>query len=59
MTKNRELTIRAVFAILYIFLGVWVFIRIMSEPRTLLDLILHMLFIVPALASVDKIFLGE
>lgn len=59
MTKNKELTIRAVFAILYIFLGVWVFIRIMSEPRTLVDLILYIIFMIPALARVDKIFLGE
>ena len=59
MTKNKELAIRAVFAILYIFLGVWVFIRIMSEPRTLVDLILYIIFMIPALARVDKIFLGE
>lgn len=59
MTKNKELAIRAVFAILYIFLGVWVFIRIMSETRTLVDLILYVIFMIPALARVDKIFLGE
>lgn len=57
MTKNKELTIRAVFAILYIFLGVWVFIRIMSEPRTLVDLILYSIFMIPALARVDRIFI--
>lgn len=59
MTKNKELAIRAIFAILYIFLGVWIFIRIMSEPRTLVDLILYIIFMIPALARVDKIFLGE
>jgi len=59
MISNKKLWIRAVFAILYIFLGVWVFIRIMSETRTLVDLILYMLFMIPALANVDKIFLGE
>jgi len=57
--KEWKFRILAIFAFLYIFLGCWVFIRIMSEPRTLLDLILFMLFMTPALARVDKIFLGE
>lgn len=57
--KEWKFRILAIFAFLYIFLGVWVFIRIMSEPRTLVDMILYMLFMIPALANVDKIFLGE
>jgi len=57
--KEWKFRILAILAFLYIFLGGWVFIRILSEPRTLLDMILFMLFMVPAVARVDRIFLGK
>ena len=57
--KEWKFRILAILAFLYIFLGCWVFIRILSEPRTLLDMILFMLFMVPAVARVDRIFLGK
>ena len=59
MTSNKKLWIRAALAIFYIGLGTAIFIRIISDQRTLLDPTLFVLFAIPALARVDKIFLGE